>query len=50
MAREHHATILVEDTIVRVISGYIIKELEKGSTGIFGGRSLLLVELFETNK
>ena len=40
---------MVEDSIVR-ISGYIIKELEKGSIGIFGGRILLLDKLVETDK
>ena len=49
VASEHHATSLVEDDIVR-ISGYIAKELEKGSIGIFGGRSLLLANIVETNK
>ena len=49
MDAEHHATILVEDAIVRV-SGYIIEELEKGSICIFGGRSLLLEDLVETDQ
>ena len=49
MTGEHHATCSVEDAIVRV-SGYIIEESEKGSIGIFGGRSLLLAELVKTNK
>ena len=46
---EHHATSLVEDEIVRM-SGYIIKELEKGSVGVFGGRILFLAELVDINK
>ena len=49
MASEHHSIRLVDDTIVRT-SGYIIKELEKGSIGIFGGRSLLLAMLIENDK
>ena len=49
MASEHHATSSVEDGIVR-ISGYIIKELEKGIVGVFGGRILLLADLVDTNK
>ena len=49
MASEHHATSSVEDTIVR-ISGYIIKELEKGSVCVFSGRSLLLADLVKTDK
>ena len=49
MADKHHATSWVEDAIIRV-SGYIIKELEKGSIDIFSGRSLLLDELVDTNK
>ena len=48
VAGEHHSTSSVEDAIVRV-SGYIIEELEKGSIGIFCGRSLLLAELVDTN-
>ena len=46
---EHHATISIEDAIVRV-NGYIIEDLENGSIGIFSGRSLLLAELIDTNK
>ena len=49
MASDHHTTILVKDAIVR-ISGYIIKELEKGSVGVLCGRSLLLAKLVETDK
>ena len=49
MTGEHHANILIEYAIVRV-SVYIIEELENGSIGIFGGRSLLLVEIVDTNK
>ena len=49
MDGEHHATSLVEDAIIRV-SGYIIKELQKGSIGIFGGRSLLLEKIDDTDK
>ena len=49
MAGEHHATSSVGDAIAR-ISGYIIEELEKGSIVIFGGRSLLLNEIVDTNK
>ena len=49
MASNHHDTSLVNDSIVR-ISGYIIKELEKGSVGVFGGRRLLLAELVDTYK
>ena len=49
MASEHHSTSSVKDAIVR-ISGYIIKELEKGSIDVFGGVSLLLAELFDTYK
>ena len=41
MAGEHHATILIDDAIVRV-SVYIIEELENGSICIFGGRSLIV--------
>ena len=49
MAGKHHATILIEDAIVRV-SGYIIEELENGSIGIFSGISLLLADLVDINK
>ena len=49
MAGKYHATISIEDAIVRV-SGYIIEELENGSIGIFGGISLLLAKLVEINK
>ena len=49
VASEHHATSLVEDAIVRT-RGYIINESEKGSIGIFGGRSLFLNKLVETDK
>ena len=49
VAREHHATNLVNGAIVS-ISDYIIKELEKESVGVFGGRSLLLADLVETYK
>ena len=45
----HHATSSIDDSIIR-LSGYIIEELEKGIIVIFGGRSLLLSELVETNK
>ena len=48
MASKHHATSLVNDAIIR-ISGYIVKELEKGSISVFVGRSLLLEKLVETN-
>ena len=41
MAIEHHVTRLAEYAIIR-ISGYIVKELEKGSISVFVGRSLLL--------
>ena len=40
---------MVEDAIVR-ISGYIVKELEKGSIGVFDGRSMLLAEIVKTDK
>ena len=33
-----------------MVSVYMIDELEKGSIGIFGGRSLFLYELVETDK
>ena len=49
MAGKHHATISIEDAIVRV-SGYIIEELENGSIGIFSGISLLLADLVDINK
>ena len=49
MAGKHHATISIEDAIVRV-SGYIIEELENGRIGIFSGISLLLDKLVEINK
>ena len=49
MYSKHHATRSVKEAIIR-ISGYIIKELEKGSVGVFGGGSLLLANLVETNK
>ena len=49
MASKHNATILVDDSIVR-ISGYIINELDKGSIGIFGGISLLLDKIVDTDK
>ena len=49
MDGKHHVASLVEGAVVKV-SGYIIEELEKGNIGIFGGRSLLLAELVETDK
>ena len=49
MSSNHLATILVKDDIVK-ISGHIIKELEKVSVGVFGGRGLLLSDLVETDK
>ena len=49
MSSNHLATILVKDDIVK-ISGHIIKELEKVSVGVFGGRGLLLSDLVETEK
>ena len=47
--QQAHATILVDDAIIR-ISGYIINELDKGSIGIFGGISLFLDKIVDTNK
>ena len=49
MASKHHTTSSVEEAIIRV-SGYITKDLDKGSIGVFGGRLFLLAELVETNK
>ena len=49
MSSNHLSTISVNNDIVK-ISGYIIKELEKGSVGVFGGRGLLLSDLVETEK
>ena len=49
MASEHHATSSLKDDIVR-ISGYIIKELEKGRVGVFCCGRLLLANIVDTNK
>ena len=49
MASKHHATISIEDAIVR-LSGYIIEELDNGRIGIFSGISLLLADLVDINK
>ena len=44
-----HATSAEEDYIVGV-SGDVIQELEQGRVGVFGGVSLLLVNIVETDK
>ena len=49
MASEHHANSSVKDANVR-ISGYKSKELDKGSAGVFGSRSLFLAKLIDNDK